>query len=119
MEIIMQSINRTAVVIKPKQPFVDWLNSIPGESSDNNFETVSSENSTFLIPDLFGPAECLGYIKEEYSSIFEYELFGWYTAEELWPVKRDWKTFQKWFEIEINSEVIDLVDDEDIEKEEL
>ena len=118
MELIMQSINRTAVVIKPKQPFVDWLNSIPGESSDNTLETVSSEYLTFLIPNLFGPVECLDYIKEEYSQIFEYELFGWYTTE-LWPVKRDWKTFQKWFEIEINSEVIDLVNDEEIEKEEL
>ncbi len=115
----MQSVNRTAVVIKPKQPFVDWLNSIPGESSDNTLETVSSENLTFLIPDFFGPVESMDYIKEEYSQIFEYELFGWYTAEELWPVKRDLKIFQKWFSIEINSEVIDLVDDEDIEKEEL
>jgi hypothetical protein len=33
--------------------------------------------------------------------------------------KRNWKMFQEWFDIEINSEVIDLVDDEEIEKEEL
>jgi len=116
----MQSVNRTAVIIKPKQPFVDWLNSIPGESSDNTLESVSSENLTFLIPQFFGPVESLDYIKDYYGQIFEYELFGWYTAEELWPKeKRNWKMFQEWFDIEINSEVIDLVDDEDIEKEEL
>lgn len=35
---------------------------------------------------------------------------GWVTAEERWPAKRGWKVFKKWFEIEINSEVFDLVD---------
>lgn len=114
----MQSINRTAVVIKAKQPFVDWLNSIPGETTDNTIETVSSENSTFLIPEFFGPVESLDYIKKIYSDIFEYELIAWYTDEELWPRKRNWEMFQEWFSIKINSEVIDLVDD-DIEKEEL
>ena len=115
----MQSVNRTAVVIRPKQPFVDWLNSIPGESSNNTLKTVTSENLTFLIPDFFGPKESLDYIKEVYSDIFKFELFGWYTAEELWPQKRNWKMFQEWFSIEINSEVLDLVVDEEIEKEDL
>ena len=116
----MQSVNRTAVVIKPKQPFVDWLNSIPDESSDNTIESISEDNSTFLVPEFFGPDESLEYIKKQYSQIFEWELFGWYTDEELWPQgKRSWKMFQEWFDVEINSEVIDMVDVEEIEKEEL
>jgi len=114
----MQSINRTAVIIKPKQPFVDWLNSIPGEKSDNTIENISSENTTFLIPEFFGRKESRAYIKEIYFQIFEFELFAWYTAQKLWPKKRTWKMFQEWFEIEINSEVFDLVDG-DIEKEEM
>ena len=32
------------------------------------------------------------------------------TGEERWPAKIGWKVFKKWFEIEINSEVFDLVD---------
>ena len=79
----MQSVNRTAVIIKPKQPFVDWLNTIPGETTDNTIETVSSENSTFLIPEFFGPVESLNYIKKNYSYIFEYELIAWYTDRTL------------------------------------
>jgi hypothetical protein len=50
--------------------------------------------------------------------IFEFELFAWYTPEELWPKNRTWKMFQEWFEVEINSEVFDLVEGE-IEKEEM
>ena len=114
----MKIINRTAVVIKPKQPFVDWLNSIPGESSDNTLENMPEENTTFLIPELFGPKESLAYIKKVYSQVFEFELFEWFTAEDLWPQKRTWKMFQDWFYIEMNSEVLDFVEG-DIEKEEL
>jgi hypothetical protein len=114
----MQSVNRTAVIIRPKQPFVDWLNSIPGESTDNTLEKISRENTTFLIPEFDYPKDSLAYVKKNYSYLFEFELFGWYMAEELWPKKRTWKIFQEWFEIEINSSVFDL-DDGNIEKEEL
>lgn len=115
----MQIVNRTAVIIKPKQPFVDWLNSIPGGSSENTIENISRENTTFLIPEFFGPVESMEYLKKYYNLIFEFEFFGWYTDEELWPQKRDWKMFQQWFDVEINSEVFDLVGDEEIEKEEM
>lgn len=114
----MQSINRTGVVIRPKQAFVDWLNSVPGENSDNTLENMPTENTTFLIPEFFGPKESLAYVKKVYSQMFEFELIGWYTAKELWPKKRNWNMFQEWFSIEINSEVLDLVDSK-IEREEM
>ena len=114
----MKSINRSAVIIKPKQPFVDWLNSIPNEKSDYTLERVSAENLVFLIPELYGPEESMGYVKKVYDQIFEFELFGWYTEENLWPQKRNWKMFQDWFSIEINSEVFDFVDGT-IKKEDL
>jgi hypothetical protein len=78
---------------------------------------MPEENITLLIPEFFGPEESLAYVKKVYSYIFEFELFGWYTDEEHWPPKRPWKMFQEWFDIEMNSEVFDLVDGE-IEKEE-
>lgn len=113
----MQSVNRTAVVIRPKQPFVDWLNSVPGEKADNTLEEISGENSTYLIPEYDFSQDSMNYIKKIYDQIFEFELFAWYTAEELWPQKRTWKMFQEWFSIEMNSEVFDMVAEE-IEKEE-
>ena len=114
----MQSINRTAVIIRPKQPFIDWLNSIPDDSFNFTLEQISKENLTFLIPEYDDPTNSLAYIKRIYSDIFEFELFGWITTEELWPKKRTWKIFREWFDVEINSEVFDLVDGK-IEKEEL
>jgi len=115
----MKIINRTAVVIKPKQPFVDWLNSFPDDKHKYTLEQMSKrENLTFLIPEYDTPEESMRYVKKNYNIIFEFELWGWITTEELWPENRTWKMFQDWFYIEMNSEVFDLVD-ADIEKEEL
>ena len=114
----MQSVNRSAVVIKPKQPFVDWINSIPDENIDFTLEQISTDNITFLIPEHDDPKDAKNYIKKRYKQIFEWELFGWIVTEELWPKKRTWEMFQEWFSIEINSEIFDLVDGE-IEKEEM
>ena len=114
----MESINRTAVVIKPKQPFIDWINSIPDEKIDFTLEQISADNITFLIPQYDNLEDSKKYIEKRFDQIFEWELFGWIVTEDLWPQKRTWKTFQDWFSIEINSEVFDLVDGE-IEKEEM
>ena len=105
----MESINRTAVIIKPKQPFVDWLNSIPEETIKHTLEDLCPENITYLIPEYDYPQQSLAYVKKLFPVLFEHQLFGWYTDETLWPQKRTWKMFQEWFAIEINSEVIDLV----------
>ena len=105
----MKSINRMAVVIKPKQPFIDWINSMPGEDCNYTLENLSKENLVFLIPEQNTPEEALKYIRKNCSIIFEWELWGWITDEKYWIQNRNWKTFNEWFEIEINSEVFDLV----------
>ena len=79
---------------------------------------ISKENTVLLIPEINDYDDAHNFIKSCYEEIFEWELFGWVTAEELWPKNRSWKMFNEWFNIEINSEVFDLVDGE-IEKEEL
>ena len=58
------------------------------------------------------------YVRKKHSLIFEWALWGWVTDEEFWPQKRNWKMFKEWFDIEINSEVFDLVDAR-IEKEDV
>ena len=114
----MQSINRTAAIIEPKQPFVDWLNSLPDDDHDYTLEELSADNLTFLIPEADSRDEAMDYVRKKHDLVFEWELWGWVTAKEWWPGKRNWKVFKEWFEIEINSEIFDLVDGE-VEKEDV
>jgi hypothetical protein len=106
----MQRINRTVAIIKPRQPFVDWLNSLPDDDHVYTLEELAADNLTFLIPEADSHEGAMDYIRKKHDLIFTWELWGWVTAEELWPAKRDRKVFREWFEIEINSEVFDLVD---------
>ncbi len=41
----------------------------------------------------------------------------WHTDESAWPEKRDLKTFEEWFAIEMHSVVEDLCDYEIIEED--
>ncbi len=113
----MYTINRSAVIIKPKQPMLDWINHTDSERKFT-IEDISKENSTLLIPQFDSFDGARDYVKKNYEAIFEFELFGWYIDEDLWPRKRTYEMFNEWFDIQINSEVFDLVDEE-IEKEEM
>lgn len=118
MGIEMKYINREAVIIKPKQPFLDWVNSDPKAKEKLTLKDISQENSILLIPEFDYEEDSINYIKERYSYIFEFELEGWMVNKKLWPQNRTWQMFQEWFDVQINSEVFDLVE-EDIEKEEM
>ena len=114
----MHSINRTAITIKPKQPFIDWINTPPDDSHNYTLEEITRDNTTFLIPQYDNPDSITRYIRKHYSFLFEWELWGWITDETYWPNNRTWKVFQEWFEVQVSSEVFDMVD-KTIEKEEV
>ncbi len=45
-----------------------------------------------------------------YEAIFEEELGAWHRVEADWPRQRNLKLFLAWFEVEVHSLVLDLVD---------
>ena len=49
-------------------------------------------------------------------AIFEEELESWYTDPSLWPAKRDFRTFCRWFRWSYHSVIVDLAS-EPIERE--
>jgi len=103
----MESINRAAVVVKPKQPFLEWINS----TGDDKYtlDQLRQDNLTFLIPEYHSHDWTIKYLKKNFHQIFDWELYGWNMEREDWPVNRNWKMFQEWFDVEIGSEVFDLV----------
>ena len=111
----MYIINRSAIIVKLKQPYIDWTNSL--DASDvYSSEQINKENHIYLIEEYESDKELEIIIMDFYSEIFKIELSSWVTDETLWPVNRDYKTFKQWFDIEPHSTVFDMID-EDIEKE--
>mgnify|MGYP006306222653 CR=1 FL=1 len=103
-----ESIDRNAIIIKPKEAFFNWVNSVYPE---NNIEE-KPENNIYLVHEMDSNEEILVWIKANYEMIFINELNDWYTGEDKWPANRTFKMFSDWFEIEICSMVLDLEENE-------
>ena len=105
-------INRSAVILKYKEPFVRWINEAdpykddPGITSEN----ANEDRTVYLITE--DDAENIEkWIALNFKTLFESELEGWYTDESLWPKKRDRKAFDEWFSVECHTVIIDTVGD--------
>ena len=112
----MKTINRTVLILTPKQPFMDWANRF--EEGTSEAEPVSTHHSAYLIPEKYDESNFRTYLKKNFSTIFEEELYSMITDAELWPQKRDYKTFNEWFDTHACDTVFDL-SDESLIKEEL
>jgi hypothetical protein len=81
----MDSINRQVAIIKPKQPYVNWINSLPGTVESETVDKLQADCTALLLPHFDTHQGSLNYVKKIYRNIFEYELYGWYTDENAWP----------------------------------
>lgn len=107
-------LNRAALIVRPKQPFLDWA---AGLDDSGLVPDVDGEKTVYLVPEFESDEEGLRVLKRVYAEIFERELDGWHTDPSAWPQKRDFKTFHQWFSIELHSVVEDVVDDALIDDE--
>lgn len=105
-----QVINRMAVVIRPKSPYIEWANSLEGdvEFSEDDFR---EDCTSLLIPVFEYNEEARSYIHENYGEIFEHELASISTNEEDWPEELSLELFLDWFDVEVYSIVIDMGED--------
>jgi len=109
----MYFVDRSVAVIKPKAPFLDWLNKVPdNDMVDLTLEALRSDCTVILLPEFNEPEEGVAYIDEIYEQLFKMELASWYEDDALWPTDLSLKAFWEWFDVEIHSTVIDSVDDD-------
>ena len=114
----MDMINRSAIVVKPAQPFLDWLHRIDPTSEHLTLDDLTREPKIYLLPECENKEEALEHLQDVSNSIFEQQLNGWYRVPEVWPNERDLNAFLRWFECSFHSMIVDLCD-ESIEHEEI
>jgi hypothetical protein len=105
--IYFDNIDRSALVIKPKKPFIDWLNKI-----DNNqrLTDIVDDTEIYLLPDFEEPQQMENWIKKNFDLIFCDQLNNWYTDEDIWPQKRTIKLFKEWFDYSLHTMIMDILD---------
>jgi len=105
------TLNRSAIVVTPKQPFLDWLHTADPTSLELTLFNLTREPTIYLIPECDtdeGVAEVLRDLCEE---IFEEQLAGWYTDTSNWPRDRGFDVFCCWFDYQHHSMLVDLCDE--------
>ncbi|OED52743.1 hypothetical protein BEI46_18360 [Aliivibrio fischeri] len=105
-------INRAVLMLSYKQPAVDWINEAESYNSPEvTLSSVNEEKTVYLVAHEITdtPKELEAWIKLNCEVLFENELYGWYVDETLWPKKRNWTLFKKWFSYECHSVVEDTV----------
>lgn len=105
-------VNRNAVVVKAKTPFLDWTKALPDpEDSGITLEQINEEANVYLLPQYWTVEKRKKIQEQFYLTIFEMELFGWWTDEADWPRNRNLKIFHQWFDLELYTVIEDLVDE--------
>lgn len=110
-------VNRSVVIVKPQQPFVDWANALADSGLSMTLEEYRYDSTAYLFPDIEGDEPKERLLRRHHKFIFENELSSWNTNESSWPIQRSYGTFLKWFEVEFHSIVIDLHEASIIEEE--
>ncbi|POR22154.1 hypothetical protein BWK58_11350 [Flavobacterium columnare] len=101
----MEILDRSAIIIKPKQPYFDWVKSLDQETSAMEISMLEKPR-TYLTDSVLKDEE--KHIKKYFKTIFEFELEAIWIDEDDWPEKLTIKTFKEWFDIEVSDWVQDL-----------
>ena len=103
----MIELDRMALLVKPKAPFLDWVNQVSEEKT--TLKALRENCTILLVPLLENDKELQQYIHGSYHSLFTQELASWCEDDSLWPPSRSITLFNQFFEVEVHSFVYDGV----------
>lgn len=112
----MYLINRAALVLSMKQPFVDWVDSLDKHIPKFTLEAINRESHTYLISEHDTEQKLELIIQGLYREIMELELSSFCTDEDCWPEIK-YEKFLEFFQVKVHSMVFDT-EEEEIEGEE-
>jgi len=96
-------INRSAIILKIKQPFFDWYADLYPE---DDLQEASQKANIYLIDETIDDLE--KWLKKKFDKFFKMELSEWSNNKKEWPKRRDYKMFNLWFRVEISEDIYDL-----------
>jgi hypothetical protein len=107
------TINRMALVVKPKQPMLDWINGVFPDDPVKLEDFQGHDNQDiFLLPEFEDFEEAQKWLQENVTDFLRAELASWSTEEEKWPTELTWDLFQEFFQYSLESMVVDTVTEE-------
>lgn len=95
----------TAVVLRPKPAFLEWVRSVrpPDEEVEGAMDSV-----VVLAPELPRQAQLSSWVEQHHEEIFARQLGVWTEDESRWPEELSFEALCAWFDIEMAAGVDDL-----------
>ena len=110
-------LNRSVVIVRFRQPFVDWVNAAdPTPTREITLADVNDDSNAYLV-EVEDERELDEWLALNADIFFEELLNDWYTDPALWPQDRSLTLFKEWCSCELHTVVFDtggspLADDE-------
>ena len=90
---VMREIDRSLIVLHPKQPFADCVNSSLPDPAQVSLEEICADLPTFLVPVFESDEEGMDYVRLHALELFEHMLAEWCCDSDFWPIKLDYNMF--------------------------
>jgi hypothetical protein len=107
----MDLVNRRAIVIKPKQTFADWVDSLPSHpslpESCHEPHELEEVRTCYLFPDSVPTEDEDAFLAQFKVRLLKLELSFW-DSEQHWPKELTVEQFDYFFDIEVLPMVVDL-----------
>jgi len=94
----MKLLNRAGLSIRPRQPFVDWVQSFT--QSVPSLAELSLEAMLYLIDEVEQESDFDFAIERHWQAIFENELEAWDEFGDHWPKNLTRDQFDNWFSVD-------------------
>jgi hypothetical protein len=115
----MSFLQRAALIITRKQPYIDWANQAEEGSDDQVTFPEEDRRTIYLVPASEYDLTVEEVLDEFWEDIFEEELSAWMVDEGAWPAERTRPLFESWFDAELSDAVMDLTPDEPLTEAEV
>ncbi len=103
-----QTINRSALIIRPKQPYIDWANSFD-DGPEASVEQLPKDHSIYLVDCIDELADIDLLVQDHWEWIFQEQLNGWMRDSDLWPEEMTREMFLEWFDCELSTMIWDML----------
>lgn len=98
--------NRSAFVLIPEQPMLDWVRKVSGDDVD--METLFGEAEIYLVPSFEEDDEMDAVLETHWMRFWDIELTAWSRDPASWPQRRSFEEFLRWFKFTPFNGVHDL-----------